>query len=237
MKLRSLILLTVLFLSPAAQAQFLSRNSLPAFSSSWVVKVGFAANASYITDASYNGHKLTEYNQDTQVGNFSAVLLRLNSRTIFLQTGLGLSFTNSCVSLDLNSWDPEATAKNDISCAYELKSLTVPLQMGYLIVNSPPYCMSAYTGPRFRYTPDKFYNVKYTFPEPYELTDSPIQLMMGWTFGLSVNIGRQFLDFEYEFTINPVTRPITDLSNTDPALDFKLNRRLGIMSFSYGITF
>lgn len=237
MRLRTLTFITVTLLFQAAHAQFLNRNTLPAFSSSWGAKVGFSATASYVTDAYVNGHELTEYTQDTQVGNFSAFLLRLNSRTIFLQTGLGLSCNKSNFSIDLNSWDPEAETKNEMSCTYTMKSLTFPLQMGYHIVNSPPYCMSAYTGPRFRYTPDKFYSVQYNGLEPYDITDTPIELIMGWTIGLSVKIGRQFLDFEYEATINPVSGPITDLSNNDPATEYRLNRRVGIMSFSYGILF
>lgn len=237
MKPRLLTLTTVLFLFTTAHAQFLNRNSLPAFSSSWGAKVGFAANATYVTDAFMNGHKLTEYTQDTQVGNFATFILRLNSRTVFLQTGIGMSFTKSCFYLDTNSWDPDAESKNEISCAYQFKSLTLPLQMGYHIVNSPPYCMSAYTGPRFRYTPDKLYEVQYSNLEPYQITDSSIELIMGWTVGLSVRIGRQLLDFEYEATINTVSGPISDLNGIDPAPDFRLNRRLGIMSFSYGIMF
>lgn len=237
MKLRTLTLLTALLLFQTAQAQFLSRSSLPAFSSSWGAKVGFAANATYVTDAYLKGHELTEYTQDTQVGNFAAFLLRLNSRTIFLQTGLGLSFNQSCFYMDMNSWDPDSETKNEMSCSYQLTSLTLPLQIGYHIVNSPPYCMSAFTGPRFHYTPDKFYSVQYQNLEPYQITDSPIELIMGWTVGLSVKIGRTFLDFEYEATINPISGQMIDLNNIDPAPDYRLNRRLGIMSFSYGILF
>jgi hypothetical protein len=237
MKLRSLTLITALFLFNAVFAQNPNRSALPAFSSSWGAKVGFAANASYVTDAFINGHELTECTQDTQVGNFTSLILRLNSRTVFLQTGLGLSFTNSCFYIDTNSWDPEAESKNQISCVYDFKSLTLPLQMGYHIVNSPPYCMSAYTGPRLRYTPDKFYKIQYSNVEPYQLTDTPIELIMGWTIGLSVKIGRQLLDFEYEATINTVSGPITDLNGINPAPDYRIDRRLGMMSFSYGILF
>ena len=237
MKLRAQTLLTALLLFQTAQAQFLSRSSLPAFSSSWGAKVGFAANATYVTDAYLKGHELTEYTQDTQVGNFAAFLLRLNSRTIFLQTGLGLSFNQSCFYMDMNSWDPDSETKDEMSCSYQLTSLTLPLQIGYHIVNSPPYCMSAFTGPRFHYTPDKFYSVQYQNLEPYQITDSPIELIMGWTVGLSVKIGRTFLDFEYEATINPISGQMIDLNNIDPAPDYRLNRRLGIMSFSYGILF
>lgn len=235
--MRALTLLTALLLFQTAQAQFLSRSSLPAFSSSWGAKVGFAANATYVTDAYLKGHELTEYTQDTQVGNFAAFLLRLNSRTIFLQTGLGLSFNQSCFYMDMNSWDPDSETKDEMSCSYQLTSLTLPLQIGYHIVNSPPYCMSAFTGPRFHYTPDKFYSVQYQNLEPYQITDSPIELIMGWTVGLSVKIGRTFLDFEYEATINPISGQMIDLNNIDPAPDYRLNRRLGIMSFSYGILF
>lgn len=237
MKLRSLIITAVFLMATTAQAQFLSRSSLPAFSSSWGAKVGFAASATYVTDAFINGHELTEYTQDTQVGNFAAILLRLNSRTVFLQTGLGLSSNKSTFTMDLNSWDPEAESKNNMSCSYVLKSLTLPLQVGYHIVNSPPYCMSAFTGPRFRYTPDNFYQVQYNNLDPYLITDTPIELITGWTLGLSVKIGRTFLDFEYEATINTISGPMKDLNDIEPAPDYRLNRRLGIMSFSYGILF
>lgn len=237
MKLRLLTFITASILFTTAHAQFLSRNTLPAFSSSWGAKVGFAANATYVTDAFMNGHKLTEYTQDTQVGNFMALLLRLNSRTVFLQTGLGLSFNKSSFYVDMDSWNPETATTNNMSCSYEFKSLTLPIQMGYHIVNSPPYCMSAYTGLRFRYTPDSFYSVQYYNIEPYQIADTPVELIMGWTLGLSVKIGRTFLDFEYEATINTVSGPITSLDETMPSPDFRFDRRLGIMSFSYGIMF
>ena len=137
----------------------------------------------------------------------------------------------------MNSWDPDSETKDEMSCSYQLTSLTLPLQIGYHIVNSPPYCMSAFTGPRLHYTPDKFYSVQYQNLEPYQITDSPIELIMGWTVGLSVKIGRTFLDFEYEATINPISGQMIDLNNIDPTPDYRLNRRLGIMSFSYGILF
>ena len=35
-------------------------------------RIGFAATGTYITDAFIDGHKLTEYTQDTQIGNFIA---------------------------------------------------------------------------------------------------------------------------------------------------------------------
>lgn len=237
MRLRALTTFTALLLATSAHAQIWSRSSLPAFSTNWGAKIGFSATATYVYDAFIDGHKLTEYRQDTQVGNFAAFLLRFNSRTLFLQSGLGLSYNTSCFYMDMNSWDPEAETKHDLSCSFEYKSFTVPFQIGYHIVNQPPYCMSAYTGPRLRYTPDKFYSVQYSGLEPYIFTETPTEFIFDWTAGLSVKIGRTFLDFEYEATINTITGPMTDTSGADPAPEYKLNRRLGIMSFSYGIMF
>jgi hypothetical protein len=237
MKLRVLSIITVSLLTTTVQAQIFSRSSLPAFSSNWGARVGFAATATYINDAYIDGHKLPDYTQDTQVGNFAAFMLRFNSRTVFLQSGLGLNCNKSCFFVDLNSWDPEAEAKNEMSCVFTYKSFTIPFQIGYHIVNQPPYCLSAFTGPRLRYSPDNFYKVQFNNLDPYEVTEKASDFVIGWTAGLSVQIGRTFLDFEYEATINSVTGPITDINNPDSPLDYRLDRRLGIMSFSYGILF
>ena len=236
MKLRVLTLFAVLLPAFAAQANG-PRSALPAFSSNWGARVGFAATATYITDAFIDGHELTQYTQDTQIGNFAAFLFRMNSRTIFFQSGFGMNCNKSCLYVDMNSWDSEAETKNNMSCSFTIKSFTIPLQIGYHIVNQPPYCMSAFTGPRLRYTPEKYYSVTFDNLAPYEFTETPTELVIGWTAGLSVQIGKTFLDFEYEATINNITGPMTDTSNTYPSPEYKLDRRLGIMSFSYGIIF
>lgn len=236
MRLRVLTLFTVLLPVIAVQAKG-PRSALPSFSSNWGARVGFAATATYITDAFIDGHELTEYTQDTQVGNFGAFIFRMNSRTIFFQSGLGMSCNKSSFYVDMNSWDPEAESKNNLSCSFTQKSLTVPLQIGYHIINEPPYCMSVFTGPRLRYTPEKYYTSTFNNLDPYEFTEKPTELIVGWTLGLSVKIGRTFLDFEYEATINNVTGPMTDMSDAFPVPEYRLNRRLGIMSFSYGIMF
>ncbi|MBO4723899.1 MAG: outer membrane beta-barrel protein [Bacteroidaceae bacterium] len=236
MKLRVLTFFTVLLPIIAVQAKG-PRSALPSFSSNWGARVGFAATATYITDAFIDGHELTEYTQDTQVGNFAAFMFRMNSKTIFFQSGLGMSCNKSSFYVDMNSWDPEAESKNNLSCSFTQKSLTVPLQIGYHIVNEPPYCMSVFTGPRLRYTPEKYYTSTFNNLDPYEFTEKPTELIVGWTLGLSVKIGRTFLDFEYEATINNVTGPMTDMSDAFPVPEYRLNRRLGIMSFSYGIMF
>lgn len=205
----------------------------------WGARIGFAATSTYMTDIFIDGHSLSEYTQDTQVGNFASVQLRLNSRKLLFQTGVGLSFNKSSFIIDKNSWDKEAGSRNELTYSYSMKSLLVPLQIGYHFVNQPPYSMSVFTGPCLRYTPDKYYSAEYTnlAPAQYRFTESPNNLTVGWTLGLSVQIGRTFLDFEYEATISKMTRGLYATNATEPDPNYTLDRRVGIISFSYGIMF
>lgn len=237
MRLRMLTTSAVLLFTVSALSQNQDRSDLPAISYNWGAKMGFSATATYVTDAYIEGHKLTSYTQDTQVGNFLSLIARLSSRSFFIQSGLGFNYNKSCVYIDKNSWNPESGSVNDFSCQFSLKSITLPIQLGYHIVNRQPYCMSVFTGPRLRFTPDNYYSVEFHNLDPYQFTEKPTEIIMGWTGGLSVKIGRTFIDFEYEATVNTVSGPMTDMSETTPAPDYRLNRRLGIMSFSYGIIF
>lgn len=218
-----------------AQEPGRTEEAVPFFN--WGAKVGFAATGTYITDAFIDGHKLTEYTQDTQVGNFIAFQFRLNSQKMLVQSGVSLSYNKSSFTMDKKSWDNDSETRDELTCSYSMVSATIPLQVGFHIVNRPPYCMSAFTGPRLRFTPDRYYTVEYANLPPYQFTESPARLIVGWTAGFSVQIGRTFMDFEYEASVNNISEPMHDTSGASPAPDYRLNRRVGILSFSYGIMF
>ena len=212
-----------------------NENDIPAIV--WGARIGFAATSTYLTDFVIDGHELTDYTQDTQLGNFASLQFRLNSKKMLFQTGIGISINKSSFSFDKNSWNKESDSRNEVLCSYSMKSILVPLQIGYHFVNQPPYCMSVFTGPRLRYIPDKHYWIEYKNLAPYEFSESPNNLLIGWTAGLSIQIGRTFLDFEYEVTINKVSRGMYPANDNDLTPDYRLDRRVGIISFSYGIMF
>ena len=97
--------------------------------------------------------------------------------------------------------------------------------------------MSIFTGPRLRFVPSKYYSVEYTNTDPYVYSDIPTSLISEWTAGMSIQIGRTFLDFEYEATINNVSYGMYETTGNPSAPDFTLNRRVSMISFSYGIIF
>lgn len=237
MKLHTLTFLALLLPAMTTRAQETGKaeDDVPVFNLG--ARIGFAATGTYITDAFIDGHKLTEYTQDTQIGNFIAFLFRFNSKKMLVQSGIGLSYNKSSFTMDKTSWDSESESRDELTCSYSMISATIPLQLGFHIVNRPPYCMSAFTGPRLRYTPDKYYTVEYGNMPPYQFTESPARLVIGWTAGFSVQIGRTFMDFEYEASLNNITGPMYDTSGATPAPDYRLDRRVGIISFSYGIMF
>lgn len=210
-------------------------NDISSFT--WGARVGFAATGTYLTDARIEGHKIKDYSQDTQVGNFASIQLRFNTRNFLVQSGIGLNMNKSTFIVDKNSWNPALESKDEITCSYSMISISVPIQAGYHIVNQPPYCMSVFTGPRFRYMPDKFYSINYSNTDPFTFSDSPTDIAVGWTAGVSIQIGRTFLDFEYEATINNISKPMVETSGANPAPDYKMNRRVSIFSFAFGIMF
>ena len=237
MRLRVLATLCMILTATSAMAQESLGRQFQSTNFNGGVRIGFAATGTYLTKAVMNDHKLPDYTQDTQVGNFIALQLRLTAKSVLFQTGVGLNFNKSSFFVDRNSWDPESTTRDEVGCSYSALSLTIPLQVGYHVIDRPPYRMSIFTGPRLRFVPSKYYSVEYTNTDPYVYSDSPASLVSGWTAGMSIQIGRTFLDFEYEATINNVSYGMYETTGNPSAPDFTLNRRVSMISFSYGIIF
>lgn len=234
MKRHVTILAAALLLSVPVKAE---KEFEPLSTFTWGIRAGFAATGTYVSDASINGLEFEEYTQDTQVGNFLAVQCRLNSRRLFLQSGLGLGFNRSTFTLNTDDMElPDGMLQNP-GMTYQFKSIMLPIQAGCHIINQSPYCLSLFTGPRLRFLSDRHYETSFSNFAPYSLNESPVAVILGWTFGMSVQISRTFLDFEYEAGIGNISDGIHDSSGISPSPDISLGRRFGVISFSYGIMF
>lgn len=237
MKRHIAIMTAALFLFLPANAEKAAKEFEPLPTFTWGIRAGFAASGTYVSKAYFNGQKIEEYTQDTQVGNFIALQCRVNSRRLFLQSGIGIGFNKSTFTLDTDNLTATPILQPSVSVSYELKSLMIPVQFGYHVVNQSPYCLSLFTGPRIRFVSDKYYKASFDDFAPYCLTEDPKNIIMSWTFGMSVQISRTFLDFEYDAGIGNMSNGISDTSGIHPAPNIQLQRRLGTISFSYGLMF
>ena len=176
------IILSVLLLVPLVTHALEPGKFEPLPLFTWGARVGFNATGTYIDKAVFDGKELGGYEQDTQVGNFIALQFRLNSSRLFFQSGVGLSSNKSTVSIDRNSWNSKSQTPDYLSVSCNMKSLTVPVQVGYHIVNQSPYSMSVFTGPRFNLgLGGNMFSAGKTYPGLM-----PVDAQ--WGFGLAVTI-------------------------------------------------
>jgi len=232
------LILSVLALLPIITLHAVEPNGpqpFPFFT--WGAKIGFNATGTYISQAVLDGKELNSYEQDTQVGNFCSLHFRFNSSRLFFQSGVGLSSNKTTVNVDRNSWKENSQTPDYLTASFVMRSVTVPVQIGCHVVNQSPYCMSLFTGPRLRYTPQKYYSATFVNDSPYNLAETGKALSVGWTIGLSILIERTFLDFEYEAGISNLSKDFNDTSGAYTGSDFKFGHRTSILSFSYGIMF
>jgi len=223
-----------IFAFTCLNAQKADNGSIPF---SWGARIGFAATQTYLSDAYVDGHKVDDFSQDTPVGNFAALQFKWNFNKFLIQSGAGLGFNKSTFAADRNSWDPVATSKNYMSCTYSMISLMVPVQIGINVVNKAPYCLSVFTGPRFRYAPVKYQKSEISNTTPYTFSENLNEFPVGITAGLSIQTGRTFLDFEYEHIVSGLSDKLTETSGAADVPRYSLDRHAGIMSFSIGYMF
>ncbi len=215
-------------------AQMADNGSIPF---SWGARVGFVATQTFLGDAYIDGHKIEDYSQDTPVGIFGALQFKWNFNRFLIQSGTGIGFNKSTFAADRNYWDPDAANRNYMNCTYSTISLMIPVQIGVNVVNKAPYCLSVFTGPRFRYAPVKYQKSEISNTNPYVFSESLNEFPIGITAGLSIQTGRTFLDFEYERMVTDMSGKLTETSGTADVPRYRLARYPGMMSFSIGYMF
>ena len=233
----ALILIPLLYVPTlsAAEPDDHSMQSMPTFT--WDIRFGFSATGTYVYNPQADGKKLDGYTRDTQVGHFYGVDGYYNRRYLFLKTGVELSKNKSTFYVDLNSWNTDAESVSEIGITLSSYNLVIPFQTGVHIINRPPYSMSVYTGPRFMITFTSSYNSTIIGLEDDDIKENLSDFIWGWTLGLTIRTGRTMIDFEYERGISNISRGFEGECIKPAPEQLKLNRRLNILSFSYGITF
>lgn len=203
----------------------------------WNIRFGFNATGTDVYDIEADGKKLDGFTRDTQVGHFFGLDAYYNIHQMFLKTGVSLSKNKSTFYVDLNSWDPEAESVREIGVSLSSYNLFIPVQAGAHIINRSPYSMSVYTGPKFMIPFTSSYKSTFIGLEDQDITENLSDFIWGWAIGLTIRTGRTMIDFEYEGGISNISRGFEGTCPIPAPELLTLNRRLNILSFSYGITF
>ena len=197
-------------------------------------KAGVQASTYQNTSLTLEGYNYNNKSQNTRIGYNFSTFFRLTKGRPYIQTEGIFSIDKHNFSFEQNETTAEPSVDTGIP-KYRLTtySVKVPLYVGYKFVDSKPYTMGVFTGPKAKFlftslSRQRFNNFEFTSAKEYL---DP--LTYSWVIGLEVGISNLCFDFIYEVGMNNVSEYIY-VPETDKK--FQFYRKLNTLSFSLGVT-
>ena len=196
------------------------------------LRIGVQANTYHNTRFNIEGYDYNNTSQNTRVGYALSTFFRVNKNRMFVQTEAILSTEKHNFSFEPENELPGATLTTPPRYRQTNYSIQVPLLVGYNFVNSAPYKMGVFTGPKARFlftslSKQEFDN--FDFGEAKEYLDP---LTYSWVLGLEVNIANLCFDFVYETGISNVSQYIFV---PESGKRYRFDRNINALSFSLGV--
>lgn len=223
------------------------------------VKVGFNATFPVVNSLRIDGNRVSDISVQYKVGYLAAVFCRVNIERFFIQPSLAWHKSEGELDFNLPFYLPQATAtaayeKND-RLKMTMRSVEMPVMVGYSLVRKGPYGLSVMAGPKFKYNYKITYETKLADVwEEYTSHSKPFGVNIAT--GVGVSIGRLFFDFVYEFGLNQTETDFrataasraagatqvpgataSTLTATGATHDLRIDKRTNVMSFSLGFLF
>ena len=197
-------------------------------------KAGVQASTYQSTSFNLEGYNYNNKSLNTRIGYTFSTFFRLSKGRPYIQTEGIFSIDKHNFSFEHNETQTEPSVDTGIP-KYRLTtySIKVPLYIGYKFVDSKPYTMGVFTGPKAKFlftsmSRQQFSNFDFTNAKEYL---DP--LTYSWVIGLEVGISNLCFDFIYEVGMNNASEYIY-IPESDKK--FKFNRKLNTLSFSLGVT-
>lgn len=196
-------------------------------------KAGVQASTYQQTDFTLTGYNYNNKSQNTRIGYTLSSFFRLRKGRAYIQT-------EGVFSIDKHnfSFESDAPTTPDIVAGiprYRLTtySIKVPLLLGYNFVDSEPYKMGVFTGPKAKFlftslSKQKFDNFSFSSAKEYL---NP--LTYNWVIGLEIAISNLCFDFVYQIGLNNTSEYIY-IPSTGQRFNF--DRNINTLSFSLGVT-
>jgi hypothetical protein len=200
---------------------------------------GFSSALPIVNSITINDMKMEDIEVLNKVGYTASVFGRINISNFFIQPSFSWthSYANIAFSLPQMSEEPSGDISRQ-EMDIKIKSLEVPVLIGWNVIKEEEYALSITAGPKFKYN----YHVSYA-PKMSNTThdfindSSPYDISIA--AGVGVSIWRLFFDFVYEFGLNQVESDFKDKQThlPLPEANITINKRINVLSFSIGFLF
>ncbi len=201
------------------------------------LKVGFHAATYNTTTFEIDGYEYDDrVIQSNKIGYSISPFIRLSKNRYYIQTEATLSLSRH--NFEFN----EVAGKNNESLEgggkpqYDLTTycMQVPFLFGYKFVDSGPYGMSFFTGPKAKFVFTGHDKQRFKHFEYSDLEESLRDVVYYWELGFGVKISNVCFDFVYDVGLNSNTYGIVSRKSGE---EFYSKRSDNLLSFSLGIIF
>ncbi len=205
------------------------------------VKAGFNSTMFAIDHLSIDGNELENVQNNFKVGYFATFFCRFNIKTRhFIQPELTYNVSKGSVSI-ANTINNTSLLAENARIKTTLRTFEVPLLYGYKFVDTYPYGMALFVGPKLAYTWKNKSNSQFEGFHQQSITEWFYPINFSGVIGLAVNISNIFFDLRYELGFKNMTENITfNPVTTEKPHDGELitfTRRKDVISFSLGVIF
>lgn len=201
------------------------------------LKVGFHAATYNSTNFEIDGYEYDDrVIQSNKIGYSVSPFVRICKKNFYVQTEGTLSLTRH--HFEFKEIQPAgATIPKDApKPQYKLTTycIQVPLLVGYQFVNSDPYGMSVFTGPKAKFVFTAHDKQEFKHFKHAHLQEQLQPIVCYWEIGLGVKISNFCFDFTYDFGL---TKNSDGIISKKSGEKFYSRRSDNILSFSVGIIF
>jgi len=180
-----------------------------------------------------NGYDLDNVRTINNVGYSFELLGRINMNRVFIQPSIAWKYTKGDIRFDIlqpplvGTYEPRVM---ESILNVEIKSLEVPVMIGYNLIKEKPYVLSVMAGTKFKYNYDIAYSTLWN-------TEEDDNYYLSLYSAVEVIIGRLTFDFGYERGLNTMRSTFDYMPNSSDCRPMKLKNRLDGLTMSIGILF
>lgn len=205
------------------------------------IKAGFNSTMFFIDRFSLGENELKDIQNNYKVGYFGALFCRFNlKKHHFIQTEFSYNVSKGSISIP-GTVDNMALIADNALVKTDLHTIDMPWLYGYKFVDSYPYGLSFFVGPKVAYVWERHSKSEYSGFYQQNITEEIKPLYFSGVIGLAVNVSNIFFDFRYEIGLHDTVKSVSyDAAQTNAPYneqDILLKRRRNVLSFSVGVTF